>query len=220
MARATHPSSAATWRSRARSSAVHARCDRGGLARLLVPIGRLSRPHAASAFKSVGPRAVALDSGCQTGGGTMPGLTTSRNSRSTRRSPLARLARFVLVGAVAALLPACTDPGTGKEQAVPEPMAGYGAAPLGSVSYPVPPGARYVAPNGNDAAAGTEAAPWRTLAHAVSAAPGGSTIVMRGGTYRESVEVPATRSLTIQPAAGEEVWLSGSDPISGFVRDG
>jgi Periplasmic copper-binding protein (NosD) len=47
----------------------------------------------------------------------------------------------------------------------------------------VPSGARYVAPSGVDSGPGTRDQPWRTLAHAESAARPGDTVVIRTGTY-------------------------------------
>ena len=41
----------------------------------------------------------------------------------------------------------------------------------------------YVAPNGNDGAAGTQAAPWASIARAQSVASAGDTVYFRGGTY-------------------------------------
>ncbi|WP_086664566.1 right-handed parallel beta-helix repeat-containing protein [Lentzea kentuckyensis] len=41
----------------------------------------------------------------------------------------------------------------------------------------------YVAPNGNDGAAGTQAAPWATIARAQTAAKAGDTVYFRGGRY-------------------------------------
>ena len=43
--------------------------------------------------------------------------------------------------------------------------------------------AYYVAPNGNDSAAGTQAAPWASIARAQTAARPGDTVYLRGGTY-------------------------------------
>jgi hypothetical protein len=43
--------------------------------------------------------------------------------------------------------------------------------------------AYYVAPNGNDSAAGTQAAPWQSIARAQTAAQPGDTVYLRGGTY-------------------------------------
>ena len=62
-------------------------------------------------------------------------------------------------------------------------------------------------------------APFRTLGKAVAAAPSGSTIVMRGGVYRESVTWYG-KALTIQPAPDEAVWMRGSDVVTGWVADG
>ncbi len=44
---------------------------------------------------------------------------------------------------------------------------------------------RYVSPSGNDAAAGTLAAPWKTLGHAASQLVAGDTLFLRGGIYAE-----------------------------------
>jgi hypothetical protein len=107
-------------------------------------------------------------------------------------------------------------PPPGTEPVAVDP-ADYGAQPLGTTTYAVPAAARWIAPDGDDSAPGTPEQPWRTLGHAVVTAPGGSTVVLRGGVYREVVEVPATRRLTIQAAPGEEVWLSGSDEVTGWV---
>jgi len=133
----------------------------------------------------------------------------------------ARVLLTALLAPLAGLVVAC-QPTPPVEPPPPVPPvsvdpAGYGAAPLGSTAYPVPAVARWVATDGDDAGPGTEAQPWRTLTHAVAAAPAGSTVLLRGGTYRETVEVPATKRLTIQSAAGEAVWLSGSDPVDGWV---
>jgi parallel beta-helix repeat protein len=62
-------------------------------------------------------------------------------------------------------------------------------------------------------------APWRTLAHAVASSPSGSTIVLRAGTYRESVTWYG-KQLTIQNYPGESVWLSGAVAVSGWTADG
>jgi parallel beta-helix repeat protein len=94
-----------------------------------------------------------------------------------------------------------------------------GAVDVGSAQYAVPAGAKFVSSQGNDANDGSEARPWRTLAAAVQKSPAGSTLVLRGGTYRESVQV-YRKKLTIQSYPGEPVWLSGSDVVEGWVADG
>src|SRR5690606_14013161 len=42
----------------------------------------------------------------------------------------------------------------------------------------------YVAPNGNNAATGTSAAPWRTLQHAADRVGPGDRVVVRAGEYQ------------------------------------
>ena len=97
------------------------------------------------------------------------------------------------------------------------PAAGAGAARLGTTSYPVPAGARFVAPTGSDANDGSLAQPWRTLGHAVSVSPSGSTIVMRAGTYREGDITDYGKTLTIQPYPHEAVIVRGTQVTTGFV---
>jgi len=137
-----------------------------------------------------------------------------------RARPLALGLLASLVALVVACEPAPTEPvPDGREVAAVDP-ADYGAVPLGETAYLVPVDARWVSPDGDDAGPGTAEQPWRTLGHAVVTAPGGSTVVLRGGTYPETVEVPATRRLTLQAAPGEAVWMSGSDEVTGWVAEG
>jgi hypothetical protein len=95
-----------------------------------------------------------------------------------------------------------------------------GSVAVGSARYAVPAGASFVSPSGDDGAAGSQSAPWRTLGKAVAAAPAGSTIVMRGGTYHESVTIPTGKKLTVQAYPGEAVWLDGSRDVTGWASDG
>src|SRR5688572_25883710 len=64
---------------------------------------------------------------------------------------------------------------------------------------------------GADANDGTEAKPWRTLAHAVLQLAPGDTLYVRGGTYYETVTVanksPAEAPITIRAYPGELVVL-------------
>lgn len=103
---------------------------------------------------------------------------------------------------------------------VPPTTPVAGAAPVGSTSYPIPQDAIFVAPGGSDSADGSAGAPLRTLTKAIAAASNGSTIVMRGGTYHESVLVPQSKPVTIQPYPREAVYLDGSSAVSGFVKSG
>ena len=54
----------------------------------------------------------------------------------------------------------------------------------------------HVAPNGNDGAAGTQAAPWKTIAKAQDAATPGDTVYFRGGTYSYTKGLNACASTT------------------------
>src|SRR5207302_10179693 len=77
-----------------------------------------------------------------------------------------------------------------------------------------------VSPSGSDTASGTSSAPLRTLAHAVRSAPSGATIVLRAGSYHESVVIPSNKRLTVQAWPGEAVWLDGSVPVTGWTSSG
>lgn len=61
----------------------------------------------------------------------------------------------------------------------------------------------YVATDGDDANPGTESRPWRTIQKAMNAATPGSTVNIRGGTYRErlvmNVSGTADAPITFQP---------------------
>ena len=97
--------------------------------------------------------------------------------------------------------------------------SGRGAGTIGSASFPVPSGAKFVATNGNDSNAGTQAAPYRTLAAALAKSPAGAKIVLRAGSYNESVTVDKT-DITIQSYPGEAVWLDGSIPVTNWTKSG
>ena len=97
------------------------------------------------------------------------------------------------------------------------PSSSAGTA-VGAAQYPVPDGAVVVATNGNDGAAGTAAAPLRTVVRALQVVPTGGTIVVRGGSYFEKVTI--TKRVTIQAWPGETVWFDGSVPTAGWVADG
>jgi len=144
-------------------------------------------------------------------------VSRSWTARRSARSSLAVLAALPVLALTGSAALYAVQPPTQAAAAV----AGtpYGAVALGTARYAVPATARYVSPVGNDAAAGTATAPYRTLGRAVSASPSGTTVVLRGGTYRESVSFYG-KQLTIQNYPGEKVWLDGSDPVSGWVADG
>lgn len=106
----------------------------------------------------------------------------------------------------------------------PAPAPGVltaGSAAVGSTSYAVPANAVFVAASGgSDNNAGTKGAPFKTLTKALAAAPAGSTIVLRAGSYHETVVVQQAKRVTIQSYPKEAVWLDGSEPVSGFQKSG
>ena len=81
----------------------------------------------------------------------------------------------------------------------------------------------YVSTGGNDANAGHSlSAPFRSIQRAASVARPGDTVLIRGGTYRETVK-PANSGtssarITFKPYNGEAVTISGADPVSGWSR--
>lgn len=102
----------------------------------------------------------------------------------------------------------------------PISSSAVGSVPVGKANYPIPSGAIYVAPKGDSSGVGTLASPYGSLATALSKAGSGATIILRAGTYHESVEVPFNKALTIQNYPKEAVWLDGASPVSGWTRSG
>ena len=81
----------------------------------------------------------------------------------------------------------------------------------------------YVAPQGDDAGAGSSAQPFATLARACAAVrgtDGARTVVVRGGRYYDvGVEIgPADAGLTIASAPGETPVLYGGRPVTGWQQ--
>ena len=108
-----------------------------------------------------------------------------------------------------------TDPGLPLPPK-PEPTPMPGPAP-GTI---IPAGALFVANRGSDSAVGTSVAPLKTISRAISTAGNGATIVVRSGTYHESLTIPSGKTLHIRSYPGETVWLDGSRAISGFAPSG
>ncbi len=95
-----------------------------------------------------------------------------------------------------------------------------GAAAIGTTAYPVPAGAIFVSPSGSDSAAGQLGSPLRTVQRALTVAPSGSTIVLRAGTYHESLTVPGGKKLTVQSYPHEAAWLDGSSAVTNWTPSG
>lgn len=72
----------------------------------------------------------------------------------------------------------------------------------------------FVAPNGNDSAAGTQAAPLKTLGRAAQRFSNGGTVVVRGGVYGAEAPFDArgteAKPLVIRAAAGETPIFDGA----------
>ncbi len=80
----------------------------------------------------------------------------------------------------------------------------------------------FVATNGDDAAEGSAAKPWRTIGRAALVAAAGDVVTIRGGVYREWVKpVNAGRAdapIVYQAAKGEKVVVTGADPVRGWTK--
>lgn len=151
--------------------------------------------------------------------------TAPRRAGVALGAGLAALSLFA-APAIAHAGPAATQAGPTTGQAAPatapESPAGAAAASVprpAAVAYPIPDGAIFVSPSGNDSAAGTEAQPLRTLGAAVSRVAAGGTIVLRGGVYREGLG-GINKRITVQPYPYEDVQLKGSDVITAWTADG
>ncbi|MBN8526014.1 MAG: right-handed parallel beta-helix repeat-containing protein, partial [Planctomycetes bacterium] len=68
----------------------------------------------------------------------------------------------------------------------------------------------YVAPGGNDAAAGSEAEPWRSIGHALTASAAGDRILLlRGGTWRGAFTIGGGRTVAAY-GSGDAPMLTAS----------
>ena len=76
-----------------------------------------------------------------------------------------------------------------------------------------------VAPWGTDWAPGTFNQPLHTIQEAANVAGWGDTVLIRGGTYHETVR-PASGGVTFEAYNGENVTVSGADPVSGWQWNG
>ncbi len=95
-------------------------------------------------------------------------------------------------------------------------VGGYEVATIADTAYPMPSGALFVATNGSNHNPGTLGAPFATIGWAIAVAKQGATIVVRGGTYRESLG-DIVKRITLQPYPHEQVWLKGSLVVTGFA---
>jgi len=82
----------------------------------------------------------------------------------------------------------------------------------------------FVATSGSDQNLGTLSAPFRTIQHAADSVAPGDTVLIRGGVYRESVQVPTSGTtsepITFKAYGNEAVTIDGADPITGWNSAG
>ncbi|MFF3445375.1 DUF1565 domain-containing protein [Streptosporangium sp. NPDC002721] len=84
-----------------------------------------------------------------------------------------------------------------------------------AVSSATAAGVHHVAPNGSDSAAGTQAAPWASIARAQAAARPGDTVYLRGGTYAHT---RANGNCAGQTARADAITLNRSGTSGNPIR--
>ncbi|WP_159611319.1 right-handed parallel beta-helix repeat-containing protein [Glutamicibacter sp. JC586] len=102
----------------------------------------------------------------------------------------------------------------------PAPVAPIAPMPEENAAPAIPSSALYVSPTGSDASTGTASAPLKTISKAIAKATNGQTIVVRGGSYHESVTIPSGKTVHLRQYSGETVWLDGSSAVTGFTASG
>ena len=81
----------------------------------------------------------------------------------------------------------------------------------------------HVAPSGNDANPGTQAAPLRTIQRAADLAQPGDVITVHEGVYRQRIKPPRggqsdQKRIVYQAAPGEKVVIKGSEVVKNWVK--
>ena len=147
---------------------------------------------------------------------------------------ISRSARYWIVAAEAppkgpdaAPAPAAED---AKEKPVPLTLGVEPKEPPDTEPAPAPrgqPTTFFVAgtdPNASDDNPGTTDKPFKTINRGVKELLPGDTLTVRGGTYREGLELKLVGTkdhpITIQAAPGEAVVIKGSEVVEGWKRDG
>ncbi|WP_156077121.1 sigma-70 family RNA polymerase sigma factor [Saccharothrix sp. NRRL B-16314] len=125
-----------------------------------------------------------------------------------------------IVGGTALAVTVWITPPDGRPDEIALPTITTSAASTTVRATTTPPAAAptalYVSPDGDDAGAGTEAAPFASLGRAVSVVRPGQTIHLRGGTHRPTAPVEITtsgtpdRPITLTSPAGERAVLDAS----------
>ena len=83
----------------------------------------------------------------------------------------------------------------------------------------------HVAKTGSDTNDGSEASPFLTISKAAMVLKTGDTVTVHAGVYREWVAprnsgADVYSRITYRAAEGEEVWIKGSEEVTGWVRQG
>jgi len=114
------------------------------------------------------------------------------------------------------------DAGSDADAGATNPLATLDetGATIPDTDYPAPENAVFMAPNGDDAHAGTQTAPVKSLAKAISIVPSGGTIVARGGLYRDGSTGSVYKLFTLQAFPHEQPWFDGTDVVTGWQPDG
>jgi len=117
----------------------------------------------------------------------------------------------------------------------PTPVPTPAATPIAGLPKGIPTGAtrmpssvidmqtsRFVSPAGNDANAGTQASPWKTLQFAANQLVPGDTLVVRGGRYPETVTLTrgglSGQPIRIIAYPNETPLLDGADAIGNWKQ--
>ena len=82
----------------------------------------------------------------------------------------------------------------------------------------------HVAKNGSDQNPGTAEAPFLTISKAAMVLKTGDCVTVHEGVYREWVQprnsgADVYSRITYQAAEGEEVWIKGSEVVTGWVKE-
>lgn len=81
----------------------------------------------------------------------------------------------------------------------------------------------HVSVNGSDTAAGTLAAPFRSIQRSADVMQPGDVCIIHAGTYREWIKPPRggiseAQRITFRAAPGEEVFIKGSERVSAWTK--
>ncbi len=138
---------------------------------------------------------------------------------------------WIVTGDAPPALPAAATPAVAEAEKVPPPIADVEPKrPPDDATAPAPrekPMEFFVDgenPEASDDNPGTPEEPFKTITRGIQDLLPGDTLTVRGGTYREGVEIDLVGTpynpITIQAAPGETVVVKGSEVVTGWVRDG